>query len=146
MKELSSSSTFFFKYIILLTWICGYGYGTRQILLAGQSDPRWLQFFGVWIVFAGFIYFATGEIKKVRMGKETLIVSNFLRSEEIPLSEICSVDGTSLLSPRLVWFNLKNPSAFGKKIVFIPAYPLQKTMGKHDLVRELQKELHLPSA
>lgn len=143
MKELSSPFTFFYKYIFILIWIVGFGLGTHKVLLAGPDDPRWLQYMGVWALFSIFIFFSSGNVKKVTMGKTKIQISNFLRTEEIDISDIASVDGATYLSPRLVWFNLKKPCSFGTKITFIPAIRKVRGIGKHPLVQELAKELDL---
>ncbi|WP_163336298.1 hypothetical protein [Desulfopila sp. IMCC35008] len=139
MKELSSSLTFFYKYIVILIWIAGFGFGTREVLLAGPSDPKWIQYMVIWVLFATFIFFTTGNIKKVSLGKEGLIVSNFLKEVEIQVADIETVDGSTYLSPRLVWFTLKNNSPFGRKISFIPERRMSPGIGKHPLVVELNK-------
>lgn len=143
MKELSSSLTFFYKYIVLLVWIGGFGLGTREVLLAGPNDPRWIQYFVVWILFALFIFFTTAKIKKVSLEGKHLLVSNFFKTEKIHIADIQSVDGSSYLSPKLVWFTLKKKSAFGEKITFIPQRRMSAGIGKHPLVRELTEKFDL---
>lgn len=143
MKELSSPFTFFYKYIFILIWIVGFGLGTHEILLAGPENPKWIQYITIWALFASFIFFSTGNVKKVTMYKKKIVVSNFLKTEEIALSNIESVDGSTYLSPRLVWFNLKSSSGFGKKITFIPAIRKAKGIGKHPLVHELARDLEI---
>lgn len=143
MKEISSSLTFFYKYIVLAIWTIGFGFGTRDILLAGPDDPRWLQYSVIWIVFGAFIYFSAGNIKKVILNKDHLLVSNFLRTEKIPVTEVAAVDGSAYLSPKLVWFELKKPCGFGKKIHFIPERRMSPGIGKHPLVAELNRDWNL---
>lgn len=143
MKELSSPFTFFYKFIFIFLWISGFALGTHEILLAGPDDPRWLQYMSIWVAFAVFIFFSSGNIKKVTMGNGKIQVSNFFRTEEIDIAAIESVDGSTYLSPRLVWFNLKEPCSFGTKITFIPAIRKARGIGKHPLVQELARDLHL---
>lgn len=143
MKELSSPFTFFYKCIFILLWIAGFALGTHRVLLAGPADPRWLQYLIVWLGIAVIIFLSSGHVKKVTMGNGRIYVSNFLRREEIDIGDIESVDGSSYLSPRLVWFNLKKPCGFGSKITFIPAIRKSKGIGKHPLVFELIRELKL---
>ena len=143
MKELSSSFTFFYKYIFILIWIVGFGLGAQEVLLAGPEDPRWVQYMVIWAAIAIFIFFSSGNVKKVSLVNGKIQVSNFLRLEEISVSEIESIDGSSYLSPRLIWFNLKTESGFGSKITFIPVFRRGKGIGKHPLIHELAKELDL---
>ena len=143
MKELSSPFTFFYKYIFILIWIVGFGRSTQAVLLAGPADPKWLPYMGVWVMISLFIFFSSGNVKKVSLGGGKIQVSNFLRTVEIDVSEIESIDGSSYLSPRLLWFNLKTKSAFGTKISFLPVFRPSKGIGKHPLIHELAKELDL---
>lgn len=143
MKELSSPFTFFYKYVFILIWLAGFGLGTYETLLDGPGNPRWTQYMTIWAIFAVFIFFSTGSVKKVTMSKNKIQISNFLRTEEIDVNDVESVDGSTYLSPRLVWFNLKKPCSFGTKITFIPAIRKAKGIGKHPLVHELAKELDL---
>lgn len=143
MKELSSPLTFFYKYIFILLWVIGFALGTHEVLLDGPDNPRWGQYMIVWATFAVFIFFSSGNVKKVTMRNNKIQISNFLRTEEIDISDIESVDGSTYLSPRFVWFNLKKPCSFGTKISFIPAIRKSKGIGKHPMVQELAKELNL---
>lgn len=144
MKELSSPLTFFYKYIFILLWFAGFGYGIREVLLTSQPfDSRWIQFVSIWLGVTIFIFFTTGNVKKVCIDSKKLYISNFLRSEEIDLSCVAGVDGSSFLSPKLVWFNLKEDQGLGKKIVFLPKHRIGSGLGKHPLVEELRQELGL---
>ena len=71
------------------------------------------------------------------------MVSNFLKTEEIPINHIETIDGSSFLSPKLIWFNLKESSAFGKRITFLPRHRMGSGLGKHPLVHELTQEFGL---
>lgn len=70
-------------------------------------------------------------------------MSNFFKNHTINFDEVEDIDGSSLLSPKLVWFTLKAPSAFGKKISFMPATRPQRSIGKHPMVIDLRKEFAL---
>ena len=142
MRELSSPLTFFYKFIFPLLWLGGFGYGVRSVIFSPQAyDARWLQYMVIWLGVFLFIYFTTGDVKKVHIDGNRLVVSNFFSTEEINISMVAAVDGTSFLSPKLVWFILKEPSSFGKKISFLPRHRMSAGLGKHPVVQELQKEL-----
>lgn len=143
MKQLSSSLTFFYKFVLIFVWLIGFGIGSRAVLLAGPDEPRWKMYMVAWLAITTFIFFSCSHIKKVAIQGKKLVVSNFFKTEEIDLSEIESVDGSSYLSPRQVWFTLKRPCTFGQKIVFIPVNRKARGIGKHPLVMELAKELDL---
>lgn len=143
MKELSSPLTFFYKFVFLALWIVGFAAGTHKVLLAGPADPRWNQYMIVWAALSIFIFFSCGNVKKVILQGRKVQVSNFIRTVEIAVDDIESVDGSTFLSPRLVWFTLKKPCSFGTKITFIPASRKARGIGKHPLVQELTEELQL---
>jgi hypothetical protein len=146
MQTLSSKFTFFYKYVLIFIWIVGFGAGTAKILFLSQDyDLRWTQYASTWVAIALFIFFATGSVKEVVMDRKRkkFVVGNFLKSIDIDFSEIEDIDGSSLLSPKLVWFTLKNSSEFGSKISFMPATRPTRGIGKHPMVMELRKEFTL---
>ena len=144
MKELSSPFTFFYKYIFIFLWFIGFGYGARDVVFSPEAfDAGWVQYTVIWLGVTIFIYFSTGGIKKVQLDGQKLIVSNFLRSEHIDISQITGVDGSSFLSPRLVWFVLEEKSSFGSRISFLPKHRMVKGLGKHPIVAELKEELKI---
>lgn len=127
-------------------WIIGFAIGAGEILFINPKfDIRWIQYFVTWTGFALFMFFSTGSIKKVSLDtkKKQLEVSNFYKTTVINISEIADIDGSTYLSPRLVWFTLKNDSVFGRKISFIPGNRLGKGIGKHPIVQELRKQFDL---
>jgi len=146
MQTLSSKFTFFYKYIFILIWLIGFGFGTYEVLfLSAEYDAHWLQYAATWVVIALFIFFATGSVKQVVIDREnqTFVVSNFVKSTTIKFTELADIDGSSMLSPKLVWFTLKTPSEFGSKISFMPAARPARGIGKHPLVMELRKEFKM---
>ncbi|MGB3212320.1 MAG: hypothetical protein WBB19_16580 [Desulforhopalus sp.] len=146
MQILSSKLTFFYKYVFIFIWLIGFGVGTREVIFVHpQFDTRWVQYFLCWTIIAVFIYFATGTIKVVALNrkKKQIEISNFFKTVTINFSEIEDIDGSSLLSPKLVWLILKDNCIFGKKISFMPANRPTRSIGKHPLVMELRKEFNL---
>ena len=146
MQTLSSKYTFFYKYIFILMWIFGFGFGAREILLVNpQFDDQWVQYALAWLLIGLFIFFATGSIKTVILDRDNnqLKVSNYLKTLIIDCDEITSVDGSSLLSPKLVWITLDKSSTFGRKISFMPAHRPTRSIGKHPMVVELREEFNV---
>ncbi|MFW2366292.1 MAG: hypothetical protein ACN4GW_07730 [Desulforhopalus sp.] len=146
MQTLSSKYTFFYKFIFILIWFFGFALGTREVLFIDpQFDSQWTQYLLAWLLITLFIFFATGSIKSVSLDREKkqLVVSNYIKTETINFSEIIAVDGSSLLSPKLVWVILKKKSQFGRKISLMPAHRPARSIGKHPLVMELHEELNI---
>ncbi len=143
MQIISSRLTFFYKFVLIPIWIFGFGFGTKEVLfIQPQFDAHWLQYLVTWMVVTLLIFIATGQIKMVSLNKKKrqFEVSNFLKTSTIDFSEVEDIDGSSMLSPKLVWFTLKKKSIFGKKITFMPANRPTRGIGKHPLVMELRKE------
>lgn len=44
MQTLSSKYTFFYKYIFILIWICGFGAGAREVLFINPQFGRKISF------------------------------------------------------------------------------------------------------
>lgn len=144
MKPLSSSFTFFYKYIVILIWGGGVGWLTLNVFFSGaHPDSARIRYAVIWLVGLIFIYAVTGSIKRVHLEKGKLYVSNYIRSERTDVADIASVSGTAFLSPALVWFKLKKPSPFGSTIIFMPRHRFNKGLGKHPMVSELEEELGL---
>lgn len=139
MQILSSKYTFFYKFIFILIWIAG------VLFFPQEYDLRWTQYAVTWGAIAVFIFFATGSIKTVAINrkKKILVVSNYFKTRNIDFAAIEDIDGSSQLSPKLVWFTLKEASDFGRKIIFLPAVAPQKSIGKHPIVIELRKEFQI---
>ncbi len=144
MRELSSPFTFFYKYVFIFIWFFGFGFGISDTLLATEPfGTTWIQYMAVWLGMTLFIFFTSGNIKKVLIDGDTLVITNFLKTDRLPLSRISGVDGSTFLSPRLVWLTLHEPCMFGTRIVFLPKHRLTKGLGKHPIVHELKDELNL---
>lgn len=146
MRVLSSPHTFFYKYVYQSLWLAGFTLGTKEVLLAGPGDPRYIKYLVIWALFTLFIHFCTGSIKKVAIRDNQLFVSNYLTERQIPLTEISTIGGSSFMSPKQVWFTIQPPGQSPEKISFIPEGKRVRGPGKHPLVAELAKELGIEVA
>src|SRR5215211_5982705 len=70
----------------------------------------------------GILAKLSSRLKKVSLAGDTLYVSNYLRRIRIPLSEVASVEASSIWGwqPLTVAIRLRRPAEFGGRIVFIP--------------------------
>jgi len=119
MRTVSSSLTFFNKYLFLIIWSGMFGLGTLTMFLSRSVDnPPKYQFLVAWIFGTIFIYLICGRIKKVQIDGSKVIISNFISSDEITISQIISVSGSVFLTPEFVWFKVKEPTKFGTTIIF----------------------------
>ncbi len=143
MKTISSSMTFFYKYIFSILWSGGFGVGTLLMFISDQNEMPKFSFLTAWILGTTIIYLITGRIKKVDFDGKTFTVSNFSKSITIDVSQVKSVSGSVLLSPELVWFKLKEESGFRKTIIFMPKFRFFSGFSQSPMVEELRQKCDL---
>ena len=78
-------------------------------------------------------------LKKVVIDDNNLYVSDFHTEITIPFSEIERVSEFVLSEPRRVTIRLKNPTRFGRKIVFLATYRAFAFFSSHPIVSELRE-------
>jgi len=139
-KRLSMFGTFFFKVMFPAIWIGGFGHGT---LLGWQSDAEEKYVFLVaWIIGSTIILLATASLKCVKIEDADLVISNYIKTIRVPLSQIHSVSENYFVSPKLVWITFKAPTVFGDKIKFSPVISLRDwfcAFHSHSIVKELRE-------
>ncbi len=139
MKTLSSSLTFFYKYVFITMWSGMFGLGTLAMLKSSDPSVPKYQFLIMWTIGTLFIYAITGRIKKVQTDGRKIIISNYMKSVEVDISQVLSVSGSVMIHPELVWFKLRQSTDLGQAIIFIPPlrfFPMGFT--KHPMVVEIQ--------
>jgi hypothetical protein len=124
--KLSSSTTFFWKFIFTGLFVGFIIYANGQLLwdwlMAPESFVLYKNPFGIlfFIPFAVFIWWMLAPLKRVYIDNDFLYVSNYLRKIKIPLSEVRHIDKSENSSHRRVFIWLSSPSEFGDVIVFMP--------------------------
>ncbi len=124
--KLSSSTTFFWKFIFTGLWL---GF---PLFGVGQAFWRWLVLsqpfsfnanpLGIVLLVAGigFVWWMLASLKSVSLEGNFLLVSNYFRKAEIPLSEINHLDAPENSSHRRIFISFRSPTEFGDVIVFMP--------------------------
>lgn len=87
----------------------------------------------VWIAF---------RIKKVETDGKYLYVSNYMKQVALPLSDVSHVNEMRWMQPYWITLQLRRPSEFGEKIVFIPPFRLLSFWTENPLVDELKSMIH----
>ena len=139
MRTLSSSWTFFHKFVFPTILVGGFGLSTLAMFHACEAPPKWiiLSFF---MVGTAYSYWAGWRLKKVDIDESSLYISNFRIAIQVPLRSIESVSGSALISPELVWITFRRPTEFGSKIVFVPEMRFFFTgLSPHPIVKELRQ-------
>jgi tryptophan-rich sensory protein len=145
-RELSSRWTFFHKVVFPTIWIGGFASGTAVMFLspdAWNTNPhlrevRWMFLFAL-IVGAAFIYWSGIRMKKVWLAQNSLVISNYLEEITVPLQQVERVSGSFLMTPELVWLHFRQPTIFGKRIIFMPKLRLLGGFSQHPVVEELRQ-------
>jgi hypothetical protein len=147
-ERLSSSWTFYYKVVLPVVWIGGFGLGTI-ILWTVNSAGSQLQlnvirgvFFFVWLVGSSFILWFAVRLKAVTLSEGTLIVANFRQEIRIPLSSINEIRESRLVNPKTIKLTLYPPCDFGEKVVFIPKIKFYNPFGQHPIVKQLKELTH----
>lgn len=147
-KSLSSDLTFLVKFVVFPVSITLFGGGALLALFSPDSIPaEWGR--GVFVagMSLGFVAHvamyscAYAKLKRVELNGDTLSLSNFFQDAETSLDNLQSVSGSLLMYPELVWLEFRQPTPFGKKIVFIGKYRFLAGWTLHPVVHELRNRL-----
>jgi len=136
-RRLSSLQTFTNKYILPALWpfVCGF---SLKVLpeVWDYSSLFGLIMIGFWSGSSYGIYWNALKLKRVRVDYQNLYVSNYFKEISIPLSEILDVRQTRWANP--ICIQLRSPSEFGDKILFMPTGRLTP-LGKHPVIAKLRE-------
>lgn len=150
-RTISSSITFFFKYIFPVVWISGFGFGTLKLLFQpqdmifnggrGAATPAdQLLFLVVWGFGSAFVLWGTVPLKRVCLKANGLSVSNYRREILIPFGAIERVSQDLFMNGRYVTIYFRYETPFGRRIKFIPAGFGKLAFWKEDdVVKELRR-------
>jgi hypothetical protein len=87
---------------------------------------------------AWLLWFAT-RLKWVSVDESFIYAAGLRKEIQIPLSEVDRVEASYMWRPKQITLWLKSPSAFGRKIVFVPQQRLFESIREgHPLVGELR--------
>jgi hypothetical protein len=143
-RRLSSAGTLFWK-LFPVIWISPFVIGLIQLIwewltLPVDAKSPFADFNPLILLFpilgGAFGFWMLGGLKSVYLNSNSLLVSNYLKRIEIPLSNIEDVSRPENSSHQRITIYLRSPSEFGDKIVFMP--PL--FMG-HEIVEKLRNRL-----
>lgn len=128
MRRLSSSGTFFYKWVFPIMWLGIVGIGVVTGLFgehAGKQvspDPM-IVGIPLLMLVAGFFLFRKllgGLVDEVSLDGDTLIVKKGDDQLRIPLTEVINVNSLNAINPRRISLRLRNKTRLGRDIDFIP--------------------------
>jgi len=144
-RQLSSHLTFFYKFIFPAIWISGFVAGTAACFAGGFRDQNgnplpmdvcW-GFLGATVAGAIFLYWTCVRLKVVWLENGHLCVSNYLRTEQIPLVDVAEVEERRWSSNHPIIVRFVHETCFGTAVVFIPR-PRWVVLRPHPIAEELR--------
>jgi hypothetical protein len=145
-RRLSSRTTFLLSYVLPILLVVGLSCALLMCWLGkitgkdGQrlSLAQLSAFTLMWALTVWGLVRSVGFLKRVEVDDDTLYVSSYTTELCIPLSEVVAVGASgSPKSLTRVRIGLRNPSAFGQNIEFLPRLR-QCWTGMDPAIRELQ--------
>ena len=140
VERISSSLTFFYKFLFTSVWTGGFGFGTTLMFLSDSPEAhahQW-EFAGAWVIGTAVLWWCCAGLKQVDLSGNALIVSNFLRKIALPIGELAKVRQNLLINIRPVTITFRSETPFGSRVVFMP-HTSFRIFGEDDIVRKLRK-------
>jgi len=139
METVSSSLTFFYKFIFTSVWSGGFGLGTVVMFLIRKQEVmaiRW-QFAAVWAIGTAFLLLTCARLKRVKLDGATLVISNYRHDTTVPVSEIADVRQNRLINVRPVTITFRKQTPFGSAVTFMPRVSF-RLFSEDDIVTRLR--------
>ena len=141
------------KIVFPVFWISVFGAGTLVPWLGGMhakaGDPpvlmKW-EFLLFWIAGSGIVLWSCATLKRVRLDREFIYISNFRREISVPLSTISRVTENRWVNMHPVTIYFRVPTEFGDRIKFMPKSRFFGLWTSHPVVDELRRMAHLTGA
>lgn len=133
---ISSSLTFFYKYIFSTLWITGFGFGAITALINHHD----VVFLAMWLLGTMLLYVFGMKLKRVELHDDALLVSNYFRQVAIPLSAVVKVSESRFINIHPVWITFRQETEFGRTIMFMPTFDVTSMFFlSHPIVQELRR-------
>jgi len=107
-EKLSSSMTFYYKVLLPVLWIGGFGSGTLAMWLGKFDQPSQppdeakLTFLFFLIIGSAFLLRDAVRLKTNTIDKDDLIIKNFARVIRVPLRNITNISESRLMRPKTI--------------------------------------------
>jgi hypothetical protein len=146
MTTISSRRTLYFKLFPVL-WSSIFGLGTLGLWLGAfrgkhnELPPEAMKysFTAAWAAGTGASWWLCAGLKRVRIDRTRLYVSNYLEEISIPFRNVMDVTENRWINFHPVTIHLKNATEFGDRITFMPKSRLFLGWTTHPVVHELKK-------
>jgi hypothetical protein len=139
METISSSLTFFYKFVFTTLWSGGFALGTLVMFLSSKPEVREMrwQFGAVWIVGTALIWWTCARLKRVELNGTTLIISNYRDDIRVQAHDLAEVRQNRLINLRPITLTFKRETPFGKTVTFMPQVS-RRLFSEDDIVGKLR--------
>lgn len=158
LRTLSSAQTFLMKFVFPLVWISGFATGTMAMFLTDTQSTRgnldstnaprtrsgppppemkW-GFLAMTLAGAAFLYWACVRLKRVGISGQSLVISNYLTTIQVPLGELDRVTENRWINIHPVTLHFRSPTAFGTSVVFMPKVRWLGLFSSHPVVEDIR--------
>lgn len=145
-ETVSSSLTFFYKFVFTTIWSGGFGLGTILMFVSQNPQPEGMRivFASLWLIGSFFLWGICGRLKRVRFDGGTLLISNYRNEISVSTDEIAVVKQNKLINLRPVTLTFKKETSFGRTVVFMPRTSF-RIFSEDEIVGTLRRAGHLQS-
>ena len=97
-----------------------YGHPQDVNLPPGMAPSYgWVAMLAMFVLVAGIMWFTMAPLKKVELSGDQLIISDYRTEIRVPLEQVEKVDGRSITNPKRYTITFREPTDFGRRIVFL---------------------------
>jgi hypothetical protein len=129
------------KFIFPGIWISIFGLGTLSLWTTARANvpPElpWI-FLAAWMGGGAFLLGACASLKRVRLDRDTLYISNFRQEIAVPLRDVDSVTENRWINIHPVTIVFRHTTELGDRITFMPPSRAFALWSSHPVVEELR--------
>lgn len=142
--EISSRTTFVYKFIFPAIWIPLFGFVAYVALNAGRSGSGektvGIVMVSAWLIVSAFLLRLVISLRRVQLRDGRIYASNYRREIEIAPGEIERVTQNVWMNVRPITLHLRHETSFGRRIRFLPPSRVIFTFWKEDpIVDQLRR-------
>lgn len=157
LRTLSSRQTFLMKVVFPLVWSSAFATGTIAMFLTdtrstqgnldrsasrlrtGPTPPemKW-GFLAMTLAGTALLYWGGMRLKRVAISGRSFVISNYLTTIQVPLSELDRVTENRWLNTHPVTLHFRRPTAFGTSVVFMPKIRWFGLFSSHPVVEDIR--------
>ncbi len=143
-KTISSKHTVITKFLIPILWIGGFGLKTITSFYYEGLAINGIKFLIITIIGALFLSISKSfSVKQVKIDENNLYISNFIKEIKVNKKNITNITERKFTYQKRVWIHFKQPTEFGRKIIFVPKQRWYLFHSSHPIVSELKKYANL---